>query len=553
MEYERTFNQLRMNSIFQHIIATKQVGVIIWELMHGNIFIHEEFSEYDTKSITNFTDFIRLIAYEKDLLMALQGIQNYLENPSIDYKSNFRIQTKSGEIKWVLFKGKFVANDQAEDDILQILMYDVSGRNFESGNDEITNLLNRNSFLNKLNDTITHQYPDKKHAVLGIRMHHIQEFNSYTLRSQILRQISKKLLAIIGKEDELAKFPGERFFLYLNDYTDQDELDRTAERIYALFKEPISVSKRRIIFEVSMGISIYPENSTNAIELISFAELAKRQSAKNLNRRITYFREEFAEIETRNTKIEVEFTNAIENEEFFLNYQLQVDSSTNDVVGVEALLRWSNQNLGLIPPDQFIPLAENNGYIVSIGRWVLEEAARTAKEWDGKGYDFGYISVNVSPSEFIEKDFVQHLLAVCKKHDLPHSLLGIEITESIYIQDVDNSLEKIQEMIRLGFNVSVDDFGTGYSNFIFLVQAEMNTIKIDKSIIQNVENKEMLLLVKGIINLSKDLDYDIIAEGVETAEQVELLSNLGLNKIQGYYYSRPSMKKDIEKQFKMNE
>lgn len=137
-----------MNSIFQQVISTKQVGVVIWELMHGNIFIHEEFSEYDTKSITNFTEFIRLIAYEKDLEMALQGIENYLENPSIDYKSNFRIRTKSNEIKWVLFKGAFVATKGSDNDILQILMFDVSGRNFDSGNDEITNLLNRDSFLN---------------------------------------------------------------------------------------------------------------------------------------------------------------------------------------------------------------------------------------------------------------------------------------------------------------------------------------------------------------------------------------------------------------------
>lgn len=551
MEYERTLNQLRMNSIFQQVIATKQVGVVVCESIHNTIFIHEEFSGYNTKSMTDFLEFIHLIAYEKDLSMAVHDFQNYLENPAGEYKSNFRIQTKSGEIKWVLFRGMFVKNDETKEDVLQILMYDVSGRNFESGNDEITNLLSRDTFLNKLIDTITYQFPDKKHAVIGIRLHHIQEFNSYILRSEILQQISKKLIANIGKEDELAKFPGERFFIYLNDYENQEELNQMTERIYILLKEPISVSQRRIIFEISMGISKYPEDSTDAVELISFAELAKLQSAKKPNSRITYFEEEFAEIETRDTMIEVEFADAIENDEFYLNYQLQVDSSTNDIIGVEALLRWSNKNLGMIPPNQFIPLAENNGYIISIGRWVLEEAARTAKEWADKEYNFGYISVNVSASEFIEKDFVQHLVAVCKKHDLPHSLLGIEITESVYVQDVENSLEKIQEMIRLSFNVSVDDFGTGYSNFLFLVQAEMNTIKIDQSIIQNIENDDMLLLLKGIINLGKDLKYDIIAEGVETKAQVELLSELGLNKIQGFYYSKPSIQKNIEKQFKI--
>ena len=553
MEYERTLDLLRMNSIFQQVIASRQVGVVVWELMQGNLSIHEKFTGYDTEPIQNFTDFIRLIVYEKDLEMALRGIENYLENPSIDYKSNFRIRTKSNEIKWVLFKGAFVATKGSDNDILQILMFDVSGRNFDSGNDEITNLLNRDSFLNKLNHLITHQSPDKKHAVIGIRVHHIHEFNSYTLRSSILRQISEKLIPIIGKNDELAKFPGERFFFYVYDYKDKANLNRIVERIYAIFKEPISISKRRIIFETSAGISTYPSDSTNAIELIGYAELAKRQSTKKPNNRITYFSEEFTVNETRDTAIEIEFSTAIENDEFYLTYQLQVDSRANTIFGVEALLSWENPNLGFISPEHFIPLAENNGYIVSIGRWVLEEAVRTAKKWDEAGYDFGSISVNVSPNEFKEEDFVQNLLAVCKKHDLPHSLIGIEITEGMYMQDVENSLEKIHEIINQGFKVSIDDFGTGYSNFVFLIQADIDTIKIDKSIIQDLDNKEMLLLVRGIMNLGKDLNYDIIAEGVETKEQVDLLSSLGLNKIQGYYYSRPAIQSEIEKQFKMKE
>lgn len=550
MDYETDLTELTSNSVFQQVIASRQLGVIIWNLTKNNLTIYENFSEFDTESIDDLFEYIRLVAFEKDLEMSLQCLKNYLENPSGDYKSNFRIQTADGKIKWVLFKGKIVTVESNGNEILQILMYDVSGRNFEAGNDVVTNLLNRNYFLNKLEAAVTYEAPHEKHAVIGIRLHHIPDFNSSALRNAILREVSDKLLSLLKDKDELAKFPGERFFILIHSYKDQNELEKLTSAINAIFNEPIFINKRRILLDASIGVSLYPKDSKNAIDLISFAELAKRQSTHNQNNRITFFKKEFSERAYKNNAIEVELADALDKDEFYITYQLQVDSSTNKIIGVEALIRWENDTLGLISPDQFIPLAENNGHIINIGKWTLEEVIRTAKEWDDKGYKFGTVSVNVSPIEFLEKDFVQNLFALCKKYELPHSLLGVEVTEGIYLHNVESSLVKIKELLDNEIKISVDDFGTGYSNFVFLVQANMDTIKIDKSIIQEIENAETELLVRGIVNLGNDLNYDVIAEGVETKEQVELLSKLGLNQVQGFYYSKPVIQSEIEKLFK---
>lgn len=414
----------------------------------------------------------------------------------------------------------------------------------------MTNLLNRNYFLNKLEATVTHVTPHGKHAVIGIRLHHIPDFNDSALRRAILREVSNRLLFLLTDKDELAKFPGERLFILIHNYKDQYELEKLTSAINALFNESISINKRRILLDASIGVSRYPKDSKNAIDLISFAELAKRQSTHNQNNRVTFFKKEFSDRAYKNNAIEVELVDALAKKEFYIIYQLQVDSTTNNIIGVEALIRWENDTLGLISPDQFIPLAENNGHIINIGKWLLEEVIRTAKEWYDKGYEFGTVSVNVSPIEFLEKHFVQNLLALCKKYELPHSLLGIEVTEGIYLHNIENSLMKIKELLDNGIKISVDDFGTGYSNFVFLVQANMDTIKIDKSIIQEIEDSETELLVRGIVNLCNDLNYDVIAEGVETKEQVELLSKLGLNQVQGFYYSKPVIQSEIEKFFK---
>lgn len=550
MDYETDLTELTSNSVFQQVIASRQLGVIIWNLTKNNLTIYEKFSEFDTESIDDLFEYIRLIAFEKDLEMSLQSLKKYLKNPSGDYKSNFRIQTPDGKIKWVLFKGEIVTIESNGNEILQILMYDVSGKNFEAGNDVMTNLLNRNYFLNKLEATVTHVTPHGKHAVIGIRLHHIPDFNDSALRRAILREVSNRLLFLLTDKDELAKFPGERLFILIHNYKDQYELEKLTSAINALFNESISINKRRILLDASIGVSRYPKDSKNAIDLISFAELAKRQSTHNQNNRVTFFKKEFSDRAYKNNAIEVELVDALAKKEFYIIYQLQVDSTTNNIIGVEALIRWENDTLGLISPDQFIPLAENNGHIINIGKWLLEEVIRTAKEWYDKGYEFGTVSVNVSPIEFLEKHFVQNLLALCKKYELPHSLLGIEVTEGIYLHNIENSLMKIKELLDNGIKISVDDFGTGYSNFVFLVQANMDTIKIDKSIIQEIEDSETELLVRGIVNLCNDLNYDVIAEGVETKEQVELLSKLGLNQVQGFYYSKPVIQSEIEKFFK---
>ena len=250
---------------------------------------------------------------------------------------------------------------------------------------------------------------------------------------------------------------------------------------------------------------------------------------------------------SREIKIKSKLKNSIINNELYLCYQPQINTLLNTVIGVEALLRWNNNELGNISPSEFIPIAEHSGYIVDIGNWVLDEALKTACIWKQKGYKFNAMSINVSPIQLKISDFKENLLNTCAKYDISPFLLEIEITEGTLMDIGEDKIKVFNELRENGVSIAIDDFGTGYSSFKYLINLPFNILKIDKSLIDNIESDKNKAVIKSIVCLSKSLKYKIIVEGVETKEQVDLLLDLGCNIIQGYYYSKPLSVENFEK------
>jgi len=295
-----------------------------------------------------------------------------------------------------------------------------------------------------------------------------------------------------------------------------------------------------------MGIAIFPDDSSDKNQLKKFIDLSMYYSKNTGKNRYTFFDEKIYDVYLRDIVIEQEMKNAIENDELYLMYQPQVDIKNNRIIGFEALIRWNNKKLGNISPAEFIPLAEKNGEIINIGAWVIKSACKKIKELINKGYKFGTMSVNVSPIQFKKVDLYDLLVNICKENEIDSKVLEIEITEGTLIDLYKGNTEILNKLIQKGFRIAIDDFGTGYSSLNYLTMLPINTLKIDKCFVDNIHKEQNQAVIRCILELSRTLKYDVIAEGVEDKEQKDILMSLGCRRIQGYYFSKPICEDEIE-------
>ncbi|MFW2486940.1 putative bifunctional diguanylate cyclase/phosphodiesterase [Clostridium chromiireducens] len=409
--------------------------------------------------------------------------------------------------------------------------------------DVLTKLPNSMYFFEKLNLALEkNKINHKKGAVIYIDIDNCKVINDnwgYNVGDAILKLFSELLYNCIGKESDLARLNGDEFAIIVYEYNSELEIENLCRRIYRELKKPFKILNEKIQITVSMGIAIFPNNSLNADELLKFCDFAMYKSKNMGKSTYTFFSNETLDSYYREVLIKNELENAINKGELDIFYQPQINIVSNEIIGIEALLRWNSKKLGSVSPAEFIPIAEETGYIIKIGDWVIDKALEQASKWREKGYKFNNISVNISPIQMREIDFKDTLLNYCFKHNIHPNLFEIEITEGTLIDVCKERVQVLDELMNSGVNIAIDDFGTGYSSLSYLVDIPINTLKIDKTFIDNIENYKNKVLIKNIVNLSKDLKYKIITEGVETREQMKLLSELGCNIFQGFYFSKP--------------
>ena len=431
------------------------------------------------------------------------------------------------------------ATEVATSQVEQLAYYDV-----------VTGLPNRALFADRLRVALAHAQRHRyKLAVLLLDVDRFKQINDslgHTVGDRLLRIVAQRIRGAVREEDTVARFGGDEFTIVIHIIGKIEDAGKIAQKVLDAMRAPILLDDREFVVTCSIGISIYPVDGADGETLIRNADTAMYR-AKDMGRNAYQY---YAA--TMNTKaleaLEVEngLRRAIAQNEFVLYYQPLVDVANGTVFGLEALIRWSHPELGLLKPDRFIPAAEQSGLIIGIGRWVLREACTQAAEWHRRGYKV-VMACNLSGRQFQDPELIRQVREALENSGLPASYLELEITEGYAMQDVQKAIYVLRQLKALGVRIAIDDFGTGYSCLSHLKHFPIDTLKLDGSFVRDVTCPEDAQIALGVIALAQSLNLQVIAEGVETIAQLAFLKEHACNRIQGYLFSRPMPPANFER------
>lgn len=416
---------------------------------------------------------------------------------------------------------------------------------FAAYHDSLTDLYNR-SWLSTMMKVQIKETTEKneKFGILLFDIDNMKDINDsrgHNAGDELLKQVATILKLMESKTVTATRFGGDEFVLLYKNIKDRDEA--------------IEISKKALRFlnaegiGISGGISIFPDDSKKSEDLLKFADMAKIEAKKNGKNNVACFHSLMQEKFLSKLNIETKMSKAMASRNFQLYYQPQFDAKTKELRGFEALLRWYDSDLGWISPEQFIPLAEETHLVVPLGDWVMTTALATIKEWEMKFSFNGIISVNVSPVQFVQEDFIEKLFKKIEKSGIDKKHLEIEITEGVLIDNVEDTISKLNKIREQGVGLSLDDFGTGYSSLRYLQLLPLTTLKIDKSFVSNIAEKDGFeaKLTESIISLVSKMGLNTIAEGVENEEQLKMIQKFNCRTIQGFLLGKPMPKEQCEK------
>ena len=379
------------------------------------------------------------------------------------------------------------------------------------------------------------------------RFKKINDSLGHPVGDALLKAIVERLKSCVRESDTISRQGGDEFIIVLNDVRDSDAVSRVADKIHQRMGQPFSIGEHSLSSSFSMGVALFPDDGEDFDILMQKADTAMyhaKESGRNSHR---FFTEQMNLQVVEHMNLETQLRRALENNEFVLHYQPQLDLQERTIVGVEALVRWNSPDNGLVPPGKFIPVAEDSGLIVQIGAWVLREACRQARAWQDAGLPPFVMAVNLSAIQFKRLDLVNTVINALVLSDLDSQWLELELTESILLQDAEATLDTVHRLKALGVKLSVDDFGTGYSSLAYLKRFAVDKLKIDQSFVRDlVTDPDDAAIVRAIIQMAHSLKLKTIAEGVETEELCNLLQLFRCDEIQGYWLARPMPAQELE-------
>ena len=471
-----------------------------------------------------------------DQLMALEG---QLMSQYDELNEKQAIIEKSEERYKLALKG---AND-AIWEINKLKYYDI-----------LTDIPNRKLFTNTLeNEIINAKDKQVKVAALFIDLDDFKEINDtlgHDYGDELLKNVAISFKDFIKEGDFVSRVGGDEFFILMKNIEDYSEIGCFCERLQSLLNCEISVDNKHVYASASIGITVFPDDGDEMSILFKNADTAMYSAKYNGKAKYSFFNKGMSDVVVRHVEIEKGLRNALKNNELEIHYQPQIDIINNKIKGFEALLRWDSPELGIISPAEFIPVAEQSGLIIDIGDWLIKTVCLQNNLWKSKGYLYDTIAINLSAIQLENDKFEETLKSIITQTKINPRFVELEITESILVKDFDKSVKSLTEIRNLGIKVALDDFGTGYSSLSYLKQLPINTLKIDKSFIDNiVTNEREKSIVDGIVQLAQKIDLEVIAEGAENKEQIKLLKSMGCNQIQGYYFSKPLPADEIEEKF----
>ncbi|WP_142341202.1 GGDEF domain-containing phosphodiesterase [Bacillus cereus] len=426
--------------------------------------------------------------------------------------------------------------------------------NYLAFHDTVTEIGNRIFFQRELEKSIKRAHKNQdEFGLLYIDLNRFKTINDtlgHSIGDSVLKEIAKRLRACLSPAIPLARIGGDEFAIIVHNHTEQQLLD-LCETLFRITEEPFVVNQHSFYLSLSIGIAVYPFGGINTTTLLQHADIAMYSAKKEGNNAVCMYDETLSKKITRRLKLEQDLPNALENNELFLLYQPQVDSKTSKVIGAEALIRWQHPELGVISPFEFIPIAEETSQIIPIGKWTLQEACQQLKKWHSAGYANLKMGINLSAIEFEQKNFVQTIISIIEEVGVPASSIDLELTERIAMVDEKETLAKLKALKSYGVHLSIDDFGTGYSSLAYLPLYPIDTLKIPREFVNRIgHSTDGNEIIHTIISLAHTLSMKVIAEGVETKEQLEVLQNNACYLIQGYYYSKPVNEDEFIKYFK---
>ena len=415
---------------------------------------------------------------------------------------------------------------------------------FQANYDTLTGLPNRSLFMDRLSQGMIRSHrEDKKLALIFIDLDGFKYVNDtlgHHIGDLLLQQAAKRLTDCMRSSDTVARLGGDEFTIIMPSLEDPARISLAAQRILDALAKPFQLNDEEAIVSGSVGITVFPDDATEAADLLRNADAAMYRAKDQGKATFQYYTADLNEEVKERVAIKTGLSKAMEREEFSLHYQPKLDLKTDCFTGVEALMRWNSAELGLVAPVRFIPSLEETGLVVEVGEWVIWQACQQHLKWLAEGLPAIRMAVNLSARQLREPSFVSIVGKVLNDSGIDPTYLEIEITESMLMSDSNTIVTALDQLHEMGIHVAMDDFGTGYSSLSYLKRFPIDTIKIDRSFVAEIANDpDYTEIIKTIISMGKTLNRKIIAEGVETEEQLSILRDYHCDEIQGYFISRP--------------
>jgi len=512
----------------------------------------------ELKEKNNFTPIIMLTGAgnEKIVIEAFKlGVADYLVK---DVNQVF-LELLPNITESALFTKNLVKKNESQQKELEYYAKELEERNKElqklAQHDALTGLANRAVFHEALQGAIARAHRNSQNmALLLIDLDGFKSINDtygHQAGDLFLKEISARFKSILRESDHIARIGGDEFAVILEDLHDPQDAAIVANKLLASMRQPITVENQEVKITVSIGIDSYPSCGQDAVQLIKNADAALYLAKKEGKNACQFFTPELNRQTMELAELEKDLSGALKRGEMYLHFQPKFNMAASRIIGAEALIRWTHPEKGNVGPNIFIPIAERSPLIQEIGIWVLKTACRQGHAWQKEGLAPLLISVNVSPQQLKEKDFAEKVFNILESCKFPPESLELEITETSLLKNIDRCRDTLKRLRKKGIKISVDDFGTGYSSIAHLRQLPVDILKIDKSLIRHIATDvDEAAIASAVIDLAHNINLEVAAEGVETAEQLKFLQSRNCDALQGFFLGRPMPVNDFAKAMK---